>query len=405
MRIEASNGIAIGEGANAPTPAKIAHAARELESQFAQMLVKSMRATAPGDPLAGDGTWRDMQDQQLAKSLVQGRGLGLAPVIERQLRRDNGLSDTHVPLDTTLPRARTQSPMALPASLPMSLPLRTTGGDGAMPLATGGGLALASTRSGVSLPAMSMPSMPASDAWTPQADPSFDTSTAGDADGSSPEAFVRSIWPHAQKAAAELGVPARALVAQAALETGWGRRLAGGDSHNLFGIKAGGRWKGEAVESGTHEYVGGVRRNERAAFRAYGSTAESFADYTRLIGNDRYTAARGTGDDVHRFASALQKAGYATDPRYAAKLTAIAHGDTIDRALSGMPGGMPAQRDTRVAVATPAAAPAIAKTTAAAPVEYTTDIGANQAVADARRASAAVATYTSLAAGVAGPRL
>ena len=83
--------------------------------------------------------------------------------------------------------------------------------------------------------------------------------------------------------------------------------------------------------------LGGKRVDERADFRAYGSVAESFADYTRLIGRDRYAAARGTGDDVHRFASALQKAGYATDPSYAAKITAIANGATLNRALAAMP--------------------------------------------------------------------
>src|SRR5690606_15128319 len=147
-------------------------------------------------------------------------------------------------------------------------------------------------------------------------------------------------WPQAQKAAAELGVPARALVAQAALETGWGRRLAGRkdqSSMNLFGIKATGGWNGARVNSRTHEFVGGKRVDERADFRAYGSVAESFADYTRLIGRDRYAAARGTGSDVHRFASALQKAGYATDPSYAAKITAIANGATLSRALAAMP--------------------------------------------------------------------
>jgi len=161
-------------------------------------------------------------------------------------------------------------------------------------------------------------------------------------DCSSPEAFARSIWPHARKAAAELGVPARALVAQAALETGWGRRLVGGDrqvdSHNLFGIKAGRGWHGAKVESGTHEFVGGVRVDQRDSFRAYASPAESFADYVGLLGRDRYAAARGTGADVRGFATALQRAGYATDPRYADKIAAIADGPTLRRALAGLDG-------------------------------------------------------------------
>jgi flagellar protein FlgJ len=175
-------------------------------------------------------------------------------------------------------------------------------------------------------------------ASAPTAAPACDANAPLDC--SSPEAFVRSIWPHAQKTAAELGVPAKALVAQAALETGWGRRLvhkAGEISHNLFGIKAGSRWTGARMSANTHEYSNGVRHSERADFRAYGSAADSFADYARLLGNDRYAGARGTGDDTHRFASALQHAGYATDPSYAAKITAIANGATINRALAALP--------------------------------------------------------------------
>jgi len=164
-------------------------------------------------------------------------------------------------------------------------------------------------------------------------------------DCSSPEAFVRSLWPHAQKTAAELGIPAKALIAQAALETGWGRRLVGAghaiNSHNLFGIKAGAHWLGEKVSAATHEFVGGVRVAQRAAFRAYGSAADSFADYAHLLGNPRYAAARGTGEDAHRFAQALQHAGYATDPSYATKIAAIANGPTLQRALASLPAATP----------------------------------------------------------------
>jgi flagellar protein FlgJ len=212
---------------------------------------------------------------------------------------------------------------------------------------------LAPARSGVSIGAIDPAFVPdlAKAAPAPACDPDAPL------DCSSPEAFVRSVWPHAQKTAAELGVPAKALVAQAALETGWGRRLVhrGGEtSHNLFGIKAGASWNGSRMSANTHEYSNGVRHGERADFRAYGSASESFADYARLLGKDRYAAARGTGQDVHRFASALQKAGYATDPSYAAKISAIANGATLNRALAAMPTALPAG----VAVAS-AAAPAV----------------------------------------------
>uniref|UniRef100_UPI0027381FDC flagellar assembly peptidoglycan hydrolase FlgJ n=1 Tax=Stenotrophomonas sp. YIM B06876 TaxID=3060211 RepID=UPI0027381FDC len=155
-----------------------------------------------------------------------------------------------------------------------------------------------------------------------------------------PEGFVASIWPHAERAARELGVNPRALVAQAALETGWGRkpirRDDGGSAHNLFGIKANG-WKGERATTGTHEYVDGVRRNETASFRAYASAADSFSDYVHLLKNSpRYQSALKAGGDVRSFAQGLQKAGYATDPSYAAKIAAIAAGPTIDRAVTAI---------------------------------------------------------------------
>ncbi len=320
--------------------ARIEKAARELETQFAQMLIKSMRSASMGDPLMGDNTtYRDMYDQQLAKEMSKGHGMGLAPAIMRQLERGTGTP-------SPAPASPTSFPLLTPgasspgAPMPLALPVR------AMPLgasagALSGGLSLAPSSAGVSMPAFDMPTMSVTAA---PGDAAIAAAACPDnvpLDCSSPEAFVKSIWPQAQKTAAELGVPAKALVAQAALETGWGRRLvgrAGVTSHNLFGIKAGGKWVGDKMSAATHEFVDGVRRTERAAFRAYGSASDSFADYARLLGNERYAGARGAGNDTHRFASALQKAGYATDPSYAAKITAIANGATLNRALSALAG-------------------------------------------------------------------
>ena len=353
MRLPAATAIDLAP-AQATPRADIEKAARELETQFAQMLIKTMRSASLGDGMGGDTRYRDMYDQQLARELGKGRGLGLAPMIVRQLERG------------TSPGA------AAPGAMPLQMPAGGTPAA-AMPLAPAGlpsMLPLAPSHSGVSMPGMDLhaSAMRAPSLRTPDFGAGAATATAGEVpfDASSPEAFVQSIWPQAQKAAAELGVPAKALVAQAALETGWGRRLAGrkdASSLNLFGIKATGGWKGERVSARTHEFVGGRRVDERAEFRAYGSVAESFADYTRLIGKDRYAAARGTGNDVHRFASALQKAGYATDPSYAAKITAIANGATLNRALAALPvrHAAPVQY-----AAAPAAAPSMTATTVAA---------------------------------------
>ena len=136
------------------------------------------------------------------------------------------------------------------------------------------------------------------------------------------------MLPHARAAAAQLGVDERSLIAQAALETGWGTSQpadASGASHNYFGIKAGSNWGGDRVASDTTEFTNGVAGTERAQFRAYGSVAENMSDYVRLIGSSpRYAAALNTGSDVRAFATALQRGGYATDPRYADKVVAVA---------------------------------------------------------------------------------
>ncbi len=314
MRLTPATGITLEPAPTGSSHARIEQAARELETQFAHMLIKSMRSASMGDPMLGnDTTYREMYDQQLAKELGKGRGLGLAPMIMRQLER-SAPQAAPAPSNAPLPVMTPSTPIPLP------------GAPGLLPLAP--------TRAGVSMQSVA---------------PSFDAtamtaSVACPADAkldcSSPEAFVKSIWPLAQQTAAQLGVPARALVAQAALETGWGRRLVqkGGEtSHNLFGIKAGSRWNGARMSAATHEFSNGVRRGERADFRAYGSVADSFADYARLLGKDRYASARGTGDDVNRFASALQRSGYATDPAYAKKISAIANGATLRRALAALP--------------------------------------------------------------------
>jgi flagellar protein FlgJ len=139
------------------------------------------------------------------------------------------------------------------------------------------------------------------------------------------EEFISGLRPHAEAAARELGVDPNNLIAQAALETGWGRSQPGGDSHNLFGIKAGSNWNGASVQANTQEFDSGVASRVDASFRAYGSPRESVEDYVRLIrDNPRYASAMNTGSDVQAFANALQRGGYATDPDYAHKLSAVA---------------------------------------------------------------------------------
>jgi Mannosyl-glycoprotein endo-beta-N-acetylglucosaminidase/Large polyvalent protein-associated domain 1 len=141
-------------------------------------------------------------------------------------------------------------------------------------------------------------------------------------------AFVQKMWPHAEAAGKVLGVDPRAIIAQAALETGWGASMvkdqSGASSNNMFNIKPGTSWAGPQARAMTTEYTNGVPAAQQAAFRSYGSAAESTADYARLLQNPRYAAARGTGDDYQSFGSALQAGGYATDPEYGNKIASIA---------------------------------------------------------------------------------
>ncbi|HEX4872853.1 MAG TPA: flagellar assembly peptidoglycan hydrolase FlgJ, partial [Nevskiaceae bacterium] len=153
---------------------------------------------------------------------------------------------------------------------------------------------------------------------------------ANDNRSSSVEArrFVQQMRPHAERAAARLGVPAELLLAQAALETGWGSRLPrhadGRESHNYFGIKADRRWQGEAVRTRTREVVDGQSRSETAAFRAYASVGQGFEDYAHFLQSQpRYAEALKVAHDPRRFAEGLQKAGYATDPDYAEKILRV----------------------------------------------------------------------------------
>ena len=261
----------------------IREVARQFESLFTQMLLKASHSedSASNDLLGGSGsdTYRDLYDQQMAGHLSSGKGLGLADLLTRQL----------------LGKA---APDAADAATIQKLQ-RTPVAD---------------------LPPLKSAERP-----------------------TSADAFVDAITPHAEKAAKELGIPARVLVAQAALETGWGQKQIknadGSNSHNLFGIKASKTWDGATTSSLTHEYAAGEKRVERADFRSYASVGEAFDDYVSFVkDNPRYAAALRNGGDGLQYAQGLQKAGYATDPAYAAKIAKIAYGQTMNAALNDVAG-------------------------------------------------------------------
>lgn len=160
------------------------------------------------------------------------------------------------------------------------------------------------------------------------------------------EDFITRLWPCAEEAGRELGIDPRNLLAQAALETGWGKSLpcdAGGNtSFNLFGIKAGDSWNGDSVSVRTLEFEGGVPVPRQAKFRAYDSVEDSFRDYVALLrDNPRYADALNTGSDANAFATGLQRGSYATDPAYAQKISAIAQNLPISATSLKSPGDAP----------------------------------------------------------------
>lgn len=242
-------------------------AAKAFETLFMQELMKSMRAsTMSSGMLDGEGSKLgvEMLDQQMATRMTGMPG-GLSEAIARQLERQMGLAPGPIP--------RTERANPVPAPL-------TRAGD------------------------------PAAQVRPPQ------TSAA---------AFVSQHTATARKVQATSGIPAEFMISQAALESGWGRKEIlhpnGSTSFNLFGIKAGGSWKGPVAEVWTTEYINGQPQKVRAQFRAYSSYEESFADYARLIKDSpRYAGVVRAGSNATEFAANLQRAGYATDPGYADKL-------------------------------------------------------------------------------------
>lgn len=290
-------------------PKAIEAAAKQFEALFLSMVLKSMRQAMPAGGLMDNDQsklYQSLLDQQLASNMAASGGAGLAKALIAQL----GGNPMQAP-----------SRDEISAGFDIASVPRRPANAAAAPLPP---VDLAARRA-AGLPASV--SAPANIEATP---PEISSDAA---------AFVRKVMPHAQAASRETGIPAHFMVAQAALETGWGKyqlRDANGlPSHNLFNIKAGSSWQGKTVTVDTTEYVNGHPTTESAKFRAYGSYAESFRDYARLIGNSpRYADVVGQ-QDAAAFARELQAAGYATDPRYADKLTRIINGPTLRGALPG----------------------------------------------------------------------
>ena len=160
-----------------------------------------------------------------------------------------------------------------------------------------------------------------------------------------PQNFIADIWPEARRAAQSLGVSPGLLVAQSALETGWGRHTLkfddGRNSFNLFGIKAGNDWRGPALSRASLEFRSGALQSEVSRFRAYATPADSLSDYVDFIqSNPRYRQALSSAGNDEAYIRAIQDAGYATDPNYADKVVGILRGELLQQTLAGIDPGV-----------------------------------------------------------------
>ena len=261
------------------SPEAIRAVARQFETLFVQMMLKSMRDANIGEGLLDNDQsklYQEMFDKQVSLDMTKHQSIGLAEMIIKQLggeetKTQNDVGDMNRRFD----------------------------------LLTSKQFSIVSTQS------------------------TAREGEEGNTNASTiPQKFVKSLWPHATKAANLLGVEPEVLIAQAALETGWGKSMIknndAGNSFNLFGIKAQQSWQGLRVNAMTTEFENGVMGRNKEPFRVYDSIGESFADYVGLISNsDRYSKAMEQAQDSSAYLDALQNAGYATDPDYANKIKGI----------------------------------------------------------------------------------
>ncbi|MCP1572088.1 flagellar rod assembly protein FlgJ [Herbaspirillum rubrisubalbicans] len=304
LAVDANGLNGLREAAKQNSPEAIKGAAKQFEALFLNMVMKSMRdATPQNGPFDNEQTkmFTSMLDQQLSQSLAQ-RGVGLADVLTRQLSASlpKKLPDAQ-DLDGTTQPGEEGVPMGIPLVKDMSEADRAKF-------------------------IQSFANQQAADS-TDQ-DGRNNKQRRNSNKPAHVEAFQNRLQADAEIASKITGIPAKFMLAQAALETGWGKKEIitrdGRSAHNLFGIKATGNWTGKVVEATTIEYINGKPQKRVEKFRAYDSYADAFKDYANLLrSNPRYEKVLASAQDAHGFAYGLQRAGYATDPHYAEKLSRI----------------------------------------------------------------------------------
>lgn len=318
LDVQAVNGLRID--AKGTGKAGLEAAAKQFEALFMNMMLKSMREATSQDSLLDSDQSRlyiSMLDQQLSQSMAS-RGIGLADMMVRQLGRG-------LPVD--LPQEAVVPPIVpVPEQSPVDVSPQGS------PRGNGPPQQVPQQRQQTSALSQQPPQLSQLPPQRPEPPSQLSQQTAFQPRPQSQVTeFQTRLMPHAIQASQATGIPARFMLGQAALESGWGKReiraADGTPSHNLFGVKAGSNWKGSVVETVTTEYVNGVAQKSVEKFRAYPSYADAFRDYANLLRNNpRYAGVltqAAQGLNAEGFAQGLQKAGYATDPNYADKLSRI----------------------------------------------------------------------------------
>lgn len=292
------------------SPEAVKEVAKQFESIFLNNVLKSMREAKLADGALDNEQskfYNDMYDQQLAVHLAGSPGVGLADLIAKQLSPDKNGKHQKQQLDDYL---QTASGLSRSGTEQAHMLIRQKrGGDSQFQVSP----------------------------YTQGGDPFAPMNEFPTDDGSpiqSSEDFVKRLQPYAEQAARELGVEPKALLAQAALESGWGRSVLknrnGSNSYNLFNIKADKAWQGKQAQVATLEFDQGIPKKVNAGFRMYNSFAESFSDYVNFIkSNPRYGNALKKAGNAEQYMHELQRAGYATDPRYADKVMSIYQGNAM----------------------------------------------------------------------------
>ncbi len=318
------NGLAkLKQGAREQSPAAIKEVAQQFESIFLNMVMKSMRQAKLADSVMDSKQsefFRDMYDQQMAVQLAGKPGIGLADMIVKQLSpKSEPNEDEKMQAGDYLNRA-----MGDTGPIYRNMPTSESSDTNVNPMEESG-----LNRLQRNLQRMEKSQQDLQQHWDAMKIHGQDQLEPG-ALSVNKQLFIDQLMPHAQQAADELGVDANLLLAQAALESGWGKSVIknanGESSHNLFNIKADKSWAGQQTRVATTEFSNGVPRKEVAGFRRYDSFKDSFDDYVAFIkSNPRYSQALQKAGNAGHYIRELQKAGYATDPRYAEKIMSIYH--------------------------------------------------------------------------------